>query len=61
MLDFYSRHFHTIEFNNSLYHLPSEAGLDVYCYFDNDEASFAVKNAQVLQERVGHPAEAGLS
>ena len=28
-------------------------GLDVYCYFDNDEAGYAVLNAQALAERLG--------
>jgi uncharacterized protein YecE (DUF72 family) len=25
-------------------------GLDVYCYFDNDEAGYAVQDAQSLQQ-----------
>ena len=29
------------------------AGLDVYCYLDNDEAGYAVQNALALQDRVG--------
>jgi uncharacterized protein YecE (DUF72 family) len=28
-------------------------GLDVYCYFDNDEAGYAVQNALALQGRLG--------
>ena len=31
----------------------TERGLDVYCYFDNDEAGYAVLNAQALAERLG--------
>ena len=30
----------------------TERGLDVYCYFDNDEAGYAVLNAQALAERL---------
>ncbi len=29
-----------------------EDGLDVYCYFDNDEAGYAVENARDMQERI---------
>ena len=38
-----------------------KAGLDVYGYFDNDEAGFAVENARDLQARIRRLAEAGLS
>lgn len=30
-----------------------DEGKDVYCYFDNDEAGYAVENAQDLQVKVG--------
>ncbi len=31
----------------------TERGLDVYCYFDNDDAGYAVLNALALAERLG--------
>ncbi|WP_058557013.1 DUF72 domain-containing protein [Thiohalocapsa sp. ML1] len=33
-------------------------GLDVYCYFDNDEAGYAVQNALALRERLARQAAA---
>ena len=35
-----------------------ENGIDVYCYFDNDEAAYAVKDALRLRELVGAIADA---
>jgi uncharacterized protein YecE (DUF72 family) len=56
----YATRLGSVEIDSSFYRLPGaralrpwlDQGLDVYCYFDNDEAGHAVRNALTLDARL---------
>jgi uncharacterized protein YecE (DUF72 family) len=48
MLDFYTRHFDTVELNNTFYRLPSENGLDVWRDSTPEGFCFAAKGSRFL-------------
>ncbi len=48
MLDFYARHFDTVELNNSFYHLPKQAALDRWRESTSPGFCFSVKASRFL-------------
>jgi uncharacterized protein YecE (DUF72 family) len=53
-LEYYADHFHSVEIKNSFYQLPKKETQEIFCYFDNDEAGYAVQNARKLQGMLKH-------
>ena len=60
MLDFYSRHFDTVELNNSFYRLPTEAAFDDWRRTTPTDFVFAVKASRFLthQKKLKDPESA---